>query len=117
MKTQNYQTVKNSIFKTAVSLLFLLLFVNCSKDGGASCLNGSWIQEVSSELETWLAATAKFGEEPTVENCTSYKSAINGYLNALDRIKECVPTVSLADFNGSLDEAKQELSELDCTGN
>ena len=113
MKTK---TVKNSIFKTILSIFFLMLFVNCTKNP-VSCLNGSWIQDVSSDLEKWSAATTTYSEEPTEANCNSYKSALNGYLTALNQVKKCVPGSSLSDFNGSLDEAKQELSEIDCTGN
>lgn len=117
MKVQNHQTVKTSIFKLALGIFFLVFFANCSKANPISCLNGSWIQEVSSDLEKWTAAANTYGEEPTEANCNSYKSAINGYLNALNQIKNCVPSSSLSDFDGSLDEAKQELSEIDCTGN
>ena len=116
MKTQNYQTLRKSIFKSILGIFFLMLFMNCTKSP-VSCLNGSWIQDVSSDLEKWSAAANAYGEDPTVENCNSYKSAINGYLNALDKIKKCVPGGSLSDFNGSLDEAKEELSQIDCTGN
>jgi len=117
MKVQTHQTIKNSIFNSLLGIFTLLLFMNCSKDNPTSCLDGSWIQDVSFDLEKWTAAANTYGEEPTEENCNSYKSAINGYLNALDKIKKCVPTGSLADFNESLKEAKQELSENDCSGN
>ncbi|TLP74276.1 hypothetical protein [Maribacter sp. ACAM166] len=120
MKFQNYlKTLKKSIFKLVLSLFTLVLLTNCSKDddNGTSCLKGSWVQEVSSELEVWLAAASSYGENPTLENCTSYKSAINGYLNALDRIKKCVPTESLNEFNASIEEGKESLSKIDCSEN
>jgi len=52
MKTQKKQILK----KLPFSVLFLILFMDCSKNS-ASCLNGSWIQEVSSDLELWNAAS------------------------------------------------------------
>ena len=115
MKTKNY-SVQMKSFKIIIALCALTLQTNCSKSP-VGCLNGSWIQEVSTDLEKWSAAATTYSEEPTEANCTSYKSAINGYLNALNDIKKCVPTSSLSDFDGSLDEAKQELSEIDCSGN
>ena len=110
MKTRKLKIVKKVIF----SIFFLMLFINCSKNP-ISCLDGSWVQEVSSDLEAWSAASNTYAENPTVENCNNYKSAINGYLNALEGIQDCVPGSSLSDFDGSLDEAKDELSEIDCT--
>ncbi len=113
MKTK---IVKNSFLKNVLAMFVLLLFVNCSKSP-VGCLNGNWIQDVSTDLEKWSAAATSYSEEPTEENCNSYKSALNGYLTALNKVKKCVPGSSLSDFDGSLDEAKQELSEIDCTGN
>jgi len=115
MKTQKYKTVKNSMCKILFGI-FMLIFTNCSKSP-IGCLNGSWIQEVSADLEKWTAASNTYSEEPTEENCASYKNAINSYLSALDGIKNCVPAGSISDFDGSLDEARQELSEIDCTEN
>lgn len=80
-------------------------------------MDGSWIQDVSSDLEKWSSAANEYSENPTEENCSSYKSAVNGYLSALNQVKKCVPSSSLSDFDGSLDEAKQELSEIDCSDN
>lgn len=116
MSVQKHPIVKNSIFKSVLVIFALVLFTNCSKSP-VGCLNGSWIQDVSTDLEKWSAALNTYSEEPTEENCNSYKSALNGYLSALNGIKKCVPGSSLSDFNGSLDEAKQELSEIDCSGN
>ena len=73
--------------------------MNCTKNP-ISCLNGSWIQDVSSDLEKWSAAANTYSEEPTEANCSSYKSAINGYLTALNQVKKCVPGSSLSDFDG-----------------
>ena len=116
MKISNQNIVKKSIFKTVLALFALMLFTNWSKNP-VKCLNGSWIQDVSADLEKWSSASGTYAEEPTEENCNSYKSAINAYLTALNQVKDCVPGSSLSDFDGSLDEAKQELSEIDCTGN
>lgn len=116
MSVQKHQIVKKAIFKTVLVICALVLFTSCSKSP-VKCLNGSWIQDVSTDLEKWSAAATTYSEEPTEANCSSYKSALNGYLTALNQVKKCVPGSSLSDFDGSLDEAKQELSEIDCSGN
>lgn len=114
MKLQNHQHVRNTIFKSILGISALMLFVNCSTNP-ISCLNGSWAEDVATDLEAWSAALNTYTEDPTVENCNSYKGALNGYINALDGVKDCYG--GLAGFNGDFDEAKQELSEIDCTEN
>lgn len=108
---------RSQILKTILGVFAILFFTNCSKDNPTSCLNGSWIQVVASDLEILTTAAAIFGDEPTAQNCNSYKSAIDTYLDALNKIKECVPQSTIGDFNGSLEEATEALSEIDCSGN
>lgn len=94
------------------SILFFGL-ASCSKNP-VKCFGGSWIQELSSELTDWTTAAQEYSDNPTAANCNNYKSSVNNYLDAIDNIKNCVPTASLGDLNGSIDEAKQELNEIDC---
>jgi hypothetical protein len=93
--------------------ILLFAFTGCTKNP-VKCFGGSWIQELSSELTDWTAAAQEYSDNPTSANCNSYKSSVNNYLDAIDKIKDCVPTASLGDLNGSIDEAKQELNEIDC---
>ncbi|WP_298479322.1 hypothetical protein [uncultured Maribacter sp.] len=108
--TQNFLRVSKSI----LALFFLTLFLNCSKNP-IKCLNGSWAQDVASDLEAFTTASSNYNENPTVENCNSYKAALNGYINALEGVDDCYR--GLADFDGDFDDAKEELSEIDCTEN
>lgn len=114
MKAQNHQTVRNTIFKYILGIFSLMLFISCSTDP-ISCLNGSWAKDVATDLEAWSTALNTYNEDPTIENCNSYKGALNGYINALEGVQDCYG--GLADFDGDFDEAKQELSAIDCTGN
>ena len=115
--------MKNSRLKTTIYLSVILLFANCSGnddneiDNNTSCFNGTWIQEVSSELTDWTSAIQLYGQDPSEENCNNYTNTLIAYIDALDRIKECVPTVSLAEFNEAIEETRQELSNFDCSEN
>jgi len=120
MKTQNYNIMKNSIFKMAICLCTVLFFTNCSKsddgdDGGnISCFGGTWIEEVSQELSDWAARALAYNQNPTLENCNSLRNAMVNYFDALDRIKDCVPTISLVEFNEAKSEIETEISEINC---
>ena len=95
------------------SILFFAL-TSCSKDSPINCFGGSWAQELSSELTDWTTAAQAYSENPTTENCNSYKSSISSYISAIDKLTDCIPTVSQQDFNMAVDEAKEELNEIDC---
>lgn len=114
---RNKNLSKTKIMKNIKSVLVcsvvFFAFTSCSKNP-IKCFGGSWIQELSSELTDWTTAAQEYSDNPTMENCNTYKSSVNDYLDAIDKIKNCVPTASLGDLNGSIDEAKQELNEIDC---
>ena len=110
---------KSKIKLTTVSccIAFMALTSCGGSDDGpakADCANGAWIQSVETELNSWVAATQAYGADATSENCQKYKSAGQAYINALDKIKECVPTISIANFEEALEEAKESLSEIPC---
>jgi len=111
MKTRNSQYF-SPFFKHFLGMALLFLFVNCSKNP-LKCLNGSWAEEISSELETFVEASQNYDENPTIENCNSYKSSINRYIDALEGIDDCY--AGITDFNEELVESREELSEIDCT--
>lgn len=108
--------------KIKIVMSFAILLVglsSCNKDEeetleNTQCYEGTWIQEMSEELQAWTTAALEYNNDPTAIKCNNYKSAITNYLNALDKIKKCVPSTSLMDFNDSIDEAKLVLSDIDC---
>ena len=111
MKLQYHKIVK----QITICFCSLLLLVNCSKDNDStSCFGGTWIQEVLPETTEFITAGQLYAQSPTVKNCNSYKNTIINYLDALNRIKDCVPSTSLNDFNTAIEEAKAESSMLNC---
>ena len=109
--------MKTSKILMSCAIIILTGFSSCSIEDdviSGDCFGGTWIQELSVELQTWTATAQAYSDEPTKENCNRYKSAIANYLDALERIKKCVPVISKGDFDESLKEAKLELNEIEC---
>ena len=99
------------------SIGILLLFTSCSSNDGlinTSCGNGTWLESVQTELNTWVNAIQTYSADPSPANCQNYKSAAQAYINELNNIKDCVPSISLLDFEDALEEALVELNALHC---
>ncbi len=92
----------------------------CSKDNPLNplgdCGSGGWASKVSKELNDWSVAASNYSADPTPANCSSYKNAAKGYLNALDDVRGCVLGANQANFNKAINEAKVEFDSLDCSG-
>lgn len=100
------------------SCVVIMLFTSCGGGGDSSndvnCNNGLWTQSVQTELSAWLEASQTFALEQTTANCLSNKSAGQSYITALEKIKECVPNLSLLDFEEAINEARFEISAITC---
>ncbi|MEE9408383.1 MAG: hypothetical protein V3V28_09935 [Polaribacter sp.] len=108
---------KNKVKVTLVSCcIAFMTLTSCgvNDDETLDCANGTWVQSVQTELNAWLSAAQVYGSAPTSANCQSYKTSGQAYLNALEKIKTCVPTVSLEEFEKALLEAKEALEETSC---
>jgi hypothetical protein len=112
--------LKNKIKRTIVSCsIAFIALTSCSSNDDAigNCDNGTWIQTVQNELTAFSKATQAYAINSTPENCNNYKSAVLAYINALDKIKTCVATVNLVDFEKALKDAKEGLNNISCTSN
>jgi len=101
-------------------IVTVVMFINigCSKstllNPAGNCSGENWAQSYTDELQTWSAAITAYGENPTPENCATYKAAAKGYLNALNDVYDCVPTGSRAEFEKAINEAKAEVDRDGC---
>ena len=90
----------------------------CSKDNplnpAGNCFGGQWAEQYASELQTWSNAAVAYNENPNVANCANYKSAAKFYLDALDDIYDCVPTVSKAEIDQAIKDAKADIDSEAC---
>lgn len=100
------------------SLIILAGIVGCSKKNDTTnslkCGTGLWTQWVESETSGFTAAIIAYGSNPTQANCENYKKAGNAYLDALSKVKDCVPAASLPDYKDAIEEARKSLSEISC---
>ncbi len=93
-------------------------FTSCGGNDDESalvdCGSGLWTLSVQTELTAWVTATQTYASDPTPANCQGQKNAGQAYIESLDKIKKCVPSGSLANFNKALEEAKTEINALSC---
>lgn len=108
--------MKSRIYLRGASAV-ILMAVGCSKDNNPvdnGCGNTGWSEKVSNEITAFSNAAIAYSNDPTPANCLSYKTAAEGYLNALEKVRLCVPSASKTEFQQSIDEAKQEINDLTC---
>ena len=106
------------LFLIGCSTVLLTFSTGCSKDSvlnpAGNCFGGKWAEQYAVELQTWSDASTTYAENPTPANCAKYKTAVKGYYDALRDIVDCVPTVSRAEIDQSINEAKAEIDEGAC---
>ncbi len=107
--------IKSSLLMLCFGAAILATY-GCSKDEPApgNCYDGNWAQQYTAELIAWSNAATTYSQEPTLANCTAYKSAGIAYLDALGDIYDCVPSESRADIDKDIEEAKAELNDESC---
>lgn len=109
-----------SYLNLSLSLLLLTLIVGCKKDhttklsAGACAGYSNWSMEIQDEAMQLSNAAAAYGQNPTPENCQNYKDAAEAYIKALQDLKNCVPAAQKSAYQQSLDEAIQNLNDLNC---
>jgi len=120
LKTKRVNTYTNNSLKRlcVTCCIAVVILTSCggSDDGlgQSDCTNALWVKSIQTELNAWTTAAQTNVSDPSPENCQKYKSTGQDYINALDRIKDCVPNQSLADFEDSLEEARTEINNIPC---
>lgn len=104
--------------KKLICLLFLfsgvLGFSSCGDD--VDCSGANFEQELESELNAVISASVAYVLDPTDSGaCNAYKDAIEKYIDALKPYRDCASNAQEeAEFDASLEEAEQELNDVDC---
>ncbi|MDB2606959.1 hypothetical protein N9Y48_04210 [Zobellia sp.] len=108
---------KKPILLAVCGVAFALTY-SCSDDNplnpAGDCFGGNWVDGYADELQAWSDAAEAYNENPTVDNCSDYKSAALAYFDAVSDIYNCIPTVSRAEIDEELKEAKAEIDAQDC---
>ncbi|MFS4417288.1 hypothetical protein [Maribacter sp. 2307ULW6-5] len=110
--------IKTNILSMGCFAVLLSFSSGCGKDDAEdtveNCFGGNWAERYAAELEVYANAVSVYNETPTPANCASYKTAAKNYLDALRSIVDCVPTISRAEINASINEAKAEVDREGC---
>lgn len=95
--------ISSVIKTTAIFSLFILSSCSSSSDPGdpSNCDN---FQSVS---QTFVDAAILYGQDPSTENCKTYKTATEDYLEI---IKEC----GLLTSSTGIQETEELIESLDC---
>ncbi|MDP5081299.1 MAG: hypothetical protein NWP87_01495 [Winogradskyella sp.] len=115
MKNQKHLT-SPKIFLMTLSLSFMVL-TGCSKsdddeDIDATCTN--WSDQWLAQANAFSDASALYTSDPTLANCQNYKTAGLNYVEALESVLDCVPTVNSQEYINSLNEYRAEVNAIDC---
>lgn len=116
MKT--FKKMKTRLFAIGCGVAMIALTIGCSKDNPlnptGNCFGGNWAAQYADELQAWSNAATIYSENPTASNCTDYKNAAKGYLDALESVYKCVPTANRAEIKQGIDEARAEVDSEGC---
>ncbi len=116
MKT--IKEMKTRLFLIGCGAAIITFTSGCSKDNplnpNGNCFDGKWAEQYTDELQAWSSAAAVYSEDPSQANCTDYKNAAKGYLDALESIYKCVPTTNRAEIQRAINEAKAEVDSEGC---
>lgn len=100
-------------------LIFFILaaLVSCSNDKDdptpAAC-SAAWSTELQNEINAISSAATAYANNPSAENCTSYKAAYQKYIDALAPYSKCSTLTgqNKTDFENALQQAKDSLTSL-----
>jgi hypothetical protein len=96
-----------------VIVLFVISFDSCKKDKGDPdyCTSANWTTQLNDELNTMVTALYAYSANPTTATCNSYKTAVQGYIDALKQFDNCSlwTAEQKAQFHDAVDEAEQDL--------
>ncbi|PHN01787.1 hypothetical protein [Flavilitoribacter nigricans] len=110
----------SSFLKFSAFLLItftITLSTACSKDNpgpGGCAANFNWTVELQDEANVLSNAAQAYAQDPTTENCNTYKDAYQDYLDAAEDIDFCVPAADQAAYDAAIEDARDSLDDLQC---
>ena len=99
-----------------ITMLYLLLFLFISSCGSdVDCSETNLDQNWAAELQAAINAGNAYYSDETSVNCSTYKNALNAYLNIIKDYRSCANNSSEeAQFDETIQDAENELNEIDC---
>lgn len=104
-----------TIYALLVTVCFVL-FVACNKDDNDvdTCAGFVYGEEIADEAQALSEAAIAYGQNATPETCQAYKEAFQDYIDELQHYENCIPASDHDQWEQSLEEAEQDLKELNC---
>ncbi|MEM6802781.1 MAG: hypothetical protein AAF696_15335 [Bacteroidota bacterium] len=96
---------------SCICLLLLSLNYSCEESVAATC---NYTQELQNETEAVSAAAAAYGQDQSTANCEAYRQAYLDFLDAAEKLDNCVPSSERDAYRQSIDAAQQSLNGLSC---
>ncbi len=93
-------------------LLFAVVAI-CSCGSDVDCDPNSFAADVNAEVDKVNAIGVDFANDPSEENCKSYKKAAEEYLDAVEAYKNC-DGIDQNQFSQQLSQARQLLDIIPC---
>ncbi|WP_339839135.1 hypothetical protein [uncultured Maribacter sp.] len=116
------KTSKENPFKYKIRIVLIANIIvistgllSCNNDDGInsnSCEN--WSENFLSQSKAYSNASAIYSNDPSVTNCNNLKTEGLNYVNALEGVINCVPTVNLSEYNQDIKELKAEINSTNC---
>lgn len=106
---------------SGIALIFITIIVlgldSCKKEKhDPDYCTSNWYASLETEINALTNAAFTYGTDPTTANCTSYKSALSKYIDALEPFGDCnqLSAENKAQWQDMIDEARADLSAA-CT--
>ncbi|HLN20969.1 MAG TPA: hypothetical protein VK213_07755 [Bacteroidales bacterium] len=103
--------------KKLFALLIIVSFIgigSCKKKDKEPdyCTAGAWTTQINDELTVVMNTAVAYSSNPTTANCNAYKTAMQGYINALKPFENCTlwTAQDKTAFRNALQEAEQDLA-------
>ena len=98
-----------------VIFVSLLGLDSCKKDSADPAFCGTaWATQVTTELNAVSNAAAAYASTPNTTTCNAYKSAYQGYLDALEKFLDCSLWTSAqkTELENAIAQAESDMGDL-----
>jgi hypothetical protein len=98
-------------------MVSLLGLSSCKKITDPEFCSTAWAIQISDELTALSNAAIVYSNNPTVQNCLSYKAAYQAYIDALEPFGDCASwsAQQKADWQDEIDDAQEEINGMTCS--
>jgi len=105
--------MRDLIVKLFVIVYLIFLLPSCAADRcNQTFFGGSTI--FNDEIADVNEAAVAFNEDPSTENCNTYRDRVRDYIDELKSFRECVTDQDLASFDTQIEGLEGQFDLLNC---